>query len=218
MGITASVVGATGLVGTEVTVQLCSDPDIDAVHVLVRRAITDARVIHHPKLVQHIIDFEQLTHAEWSRSDVLFCCLGTTIKVAGSQAAFRRVDFDYVVESARWAKQSGVSYLAVISAIGANSQSNIFYNRIKGEMEAAVAALGFDTLVIMRPSLLAGKRSELRVAERFTLMMAKIAGILIPMKYRPIPADAVARAMIAATKNNVGGTIIIESDKLQHFR
>ena len=152
MGMIAGVVGATGLIGKAVVAQLCNDATIDTVHVLTRHTLADVPAAANTKLIQHVIDFNRLTTIEWPRFDVFFCCLGTTIRTAGSRAAFRTVDFDYVVESARKARQAGASHLIVVSAMGANSHSKIFYNRIKGEMEAAVATLGFDTVVLARVS------------------------------------------------------------------
>lgn len=208
------MVGATGLVGSEVVAQLCNDPDIDAVHLLVRRPLADAAIAGNPKLIQHMIDFDRLPHVAWPRSDVLFCCLGTTIKTAGSKAAFRMVDFDYVVESARQARQSGASRAIVISALGADAKSGVFYNRVKGEMEAAVMALGFDATVVLRPSFLAGERAESRPGERFALAALKFGNMFLPAKYRSVPAAAVARAMIAAAKDDSSGTTVMESDRI----
>jgi uncharacterized protein YbjT (DUF2867 family) len=217
MRITASVVGATGLVGKEVVAQLCNDAGIDAVHLLARRPLADAAIAGNPKLIQHVIDFGQLPHVAWPHSDVLFCCLGTTIKTAGSQAAFRTVDFDYVVESARQARQAGASRLIVVSSLGANARSGVFYNRVKGEMEAAVMALGFDATTLIRPSFLTGERAESRPGERFALSALKIGNLFLPAKYRAVSAIAVARAMIAAAKNNSSGMIVIESEQIQNF-
>lgn len=217
MGITVSVVGATGLVGSELVNQLCSAGGIDAVHVLVRHTLAGTPAANSVKLTQHVVDFNQLAQGEWPRCDVLMCCLGTTIKVAGSQAAFRKVDFDYVVEAARAARRAGATRLMVVSAMGANQHSIVFYNRIKGEMEAAVVSLGFDAVVIFRPSFLAGERIEHRPGERLALSMLKVGNLFLPKKYKSVPAQAVARAMLAAVKEKQRGVSIVESDQIQDY-
>lgn len=217
MGMTAGIVGATGLVGSAVVSLLCSDEEVDAVHVMVRRALPDAYLAHHPKLNQHVINFDRLASVPWPYCDVLFCCLGTTIKTAGSREAFRAVDFDYVVGSAQRARQAGASSLIVVSALGADARSKVFYNRTKGEMEAKVATLGFDSVVIVRPSLLEGARAESRLGERMALAASKIINPILPARFRPVPSQSVARAMIAAAKSKHRGIAIIESEKIAHL-
>lgn len=217
MGMIASVIGATGLVGRDVVSLLCADADVDAVHILVRRALSGPQLTNSPKLAQHVIDFDRLADISWPRCDVLFCCLGTTIKAAGSREAFRTVDFDYVVESAQRARRSGASALIVVSALGADANSKVFYSRTKGEMEAAVSILGFDSVTIIRPSLLAGAPAELRIGERLALAASKIINPFLSARYRPVPARSVARAMLASAKNGVVGITIIESEQLARF-
>ena len=214
MGMTASVVGATGLVGSALVSQLCRDDEVDAVHVLVRRALPAAVLACSPKLVQHVIDFDQSPKVSWPYSDVLFCCLGTTIRTAGSKEAFRAVDFDYVVGSAQRARNAGASGLVVVSALGANPKSKVFYNRTKGEMETGIAMLGFNSVVMVRPSLLQGVRAESRTAERLALAASKIITPILPARYRPVPAESVAHAMIAAGKRRPPGITIIESEQI----
>ena len=184
---------------------------------MTRRPLAATSLTRNPKLVQHVVDFERLTELEWPRCDVLLCCLGSTIKAAGSQAAFRKVDFDYVVESARAARKAGATRLMVVSAMGADQHASVFYNRVKGEMEAAVVSLGFDAVVIFRPSFLTGNRIENRPGERFALSAMKIGDLFLPKKYRSVPAPAVARAMLAAVKENQRGVSIVESDQIQHY-
>ncbi len=150
-----------------------------------------------------------------------WCCLGTTIKQAGSQAAFRAVDFDAVLAFAQAARAAGVPRFGVVSALGASPRSASFYNRVKGEMEAAVAALGFDSVVIARPSLLAGDRAALgqplRTGEQLALWLtAPIAG-LIPKGVRPIKARTVARGMMVALRQQQPGVRIVESGELQEL-
>jgi uncharacterized protein YbjT (DUF2867 family) len=213
----ACVVGATGLVGSELLAQLCDSESVSQVHVMTRRALTPGAIASNPKLTQHIVDFNCLQKVEWPRCDHLFCCLGTTIKAAGSQAAFRQVDFDFVVGSALQARQAGARCLLVVSAIGANPHSRTFYSRVKGEMEVAIASLGFDAVLIFRPSFLEGERLESRAGEQVVLSVLKFANRLIPRKYRSVPAQSVARAMIAAAREDHEGVVIFESDTLQSF-
>jgi uncharacterized protein YbjT (DUF2867 family) len=152
---TVLVAGASGLVGREILAAVsAADPDA-AVHALVRRPL-DIRL---PGLSVHVVDFAALPPLP--RTDDVFVALGTTIKVAGSQAAFRAVDLDAVVAVARAARSSGATRIGVVSALGADPASAVFYNRVKGEMERAVATLGFDTVVFARPSLLLGDRDRL---------------------------------------------------------
>ena len=195
--------GATGLVGREVLAALLADNSYATVHCVGRRGLP----IQHPKLVQHTVDFKALP-ALPPVNDV-FIALGTTIKVAGSQAAFRAVDFEAVVAVALAAKSSGATKLGVVSAMGADPKSSIFYNRTKGEMEEALASIGFDSLVIARPSMLAGDREALgqpaRIGERFALAVSTVLKPLIPANYRAIPARDVAYALITAVKTGQPG-------------
>ncbi len=218
MGFCVCVVGATGLVGNALLGLLCEDATITKVHVLVRRPIAEEQRINSAKLVQHVIDFDHLAEIEWPTCDILFCCLGTTIKVAGSQAAFRKVDFDYVVTAARRARENGASRFAVVSSMGAKRNSPVFYNRVKGEMEAAVTALNFPSLLILRPSILAGERAQPRPGERFALAFLKVGNLLLPKKYQSVSATAVARAMLKTATDSVSGVRVIESDQIQNFK
>lgn len=213
MAISACVVGASGLVGRELVEQLCEDPGVATVHEMVRHARSSFG--DSAKLSRHIIDFERIAMVEWPPCDALFCCLGTTIKVAGSQQAFRRVDFDYVVQSAKKAHQAGARRLLVVSAMGADQHSRIFYNRIKGEMEAAVASLGYDSVTILRPALLSGVRHERRLGERLALSALKVGNRFLPKKYQSVPARAVARTMVLASHQAARGVRVIESDAMQ---
>jgi uncharacterized protein YbjT (DUF2867 family) len=148
-----------------------------------------------------------------------YCCLGTTAKVAGSEAAFRAVDHDAVLAFACAARAAGVTRFAVVSALGASASSSTFYNRVKAEMEAGVAAVGFSHLLIVRPSLLAGDRAALdqpaRWAERLALAVAGPLSPLIPKAWRPISAACVARAMVRALRDKASGVRVIESAALQ---
>lgn len=195
----AVVAGASGLVGSELVQRLLAEPSYQRVVALARRplALSDARM----EVVT--ADFERLepTLASATKGagalDV-FCCLGTTIAVAGSEAAFRRVDHDFVVALGRWAVRAGARRLVVVSALGADAASRVFYNRVKGETERDLAALGLPSLVILRPSLLHGNRSEFRFGERVALALTAPWRRLIPARVRPIAAADVAQSMIDA--------------------
>ena len=197
------MVGATGLVGRQVLAALLADDSYTSVHSVGRRALD----LQHPKLVQHIVDFKALPALP--KVDDVFIALGTTIKVAGSQAAFRAVDFEAVVAVASAAHAAGARQLGVVSAMGADAGSAIFYNRTKGEMEEALAQIGFASLVIARPSMLAGDREALgqpaRIGERIALALSKFLKPLIPANYRAIQARDVAHALIKAVKTGQPG-------------
>lgn len=213
---TAIVVGASGLVGRALLQQLAAPRSGYAgVHALVRRAIADAPA----GVKQHVVDFSKLPVLP--AADDLYCALGTTIKVAGSQAAFRAVDFDAVLNSARAAQAAGSSRMAVVSAMGAASNSPLFYNRVKGEAEAALRALKFERLVIARPALLLGPREALGQASRpgeawMAKALTPVAGFL-PASIRPIDVQVVARAMILALQRAGDAVEVIESGELQRL-
>ena len=214
------VAGATGLVGRAVLQHLAGDTRMGRVTALVRQPAQAAGL---PDGVRStVVDFNTLGQAGQPGlppTDWALCCLGTTIKVAGSQAAFRAVDFDAVLAFARAAKVAGANRLGVVSALGADARSAVFYNRVKGEMEQALRALGLPQLVIARPSLLLGERSALGQAPRLVETLAQAwmpaIGWLIPRPLRPISADAVAAALIAALADDKPGVQVLESAALQ---
>lgn len=214
---TALLVGATGLVGGRCLARLLEDPTWSRVRVLTRRPTGAA----HTRLEEVVLDLapERLAaSAALVRGDDLLCCLGTTIKVAGSQAAFRRVDHDLVVEVARLARAGGARRLALVSSVGADPTSRSFYLRTKGEAERDVAALGYECVEVMRPSFLVGERAERRRGEALALCASSaLAGLLLgpTRRYRPIRADAVAGAMIAALKRGAPGVHVREFAELE---
>jgi len=147
----------------------------------------------------------------------VFCCLGTTIKTAGSQEAFLKVDYTYVIESARIAKSQGTPAFSVVSAMGANSKSGIFYNRVKGDMEEALQKIGFSSLLIFRPSLLIGERKEVRTGEVIGAAISNLFSFLFVSglkKYKPIQGSLVAKSMLDHAKSRKTGFLIIESDEM----
>jgi uncharacterized protein YbjT (DUF2867 family) len=212
----ALLAGATGLVGRAVLAALLTDSRIATVHCVGRRPLS----LKHPRLVSHVVNFDKLGALPGvGHLDDVFIALGTTIKVAGSEAAFRAVDFEAVLAVARAARAAGATRLGVVSAMGANPSSAIFYNRVKGEMEDALARLGFETLIIVRPSMLAGDRNALhqpaRSVENLILPAMRLFKPLIPANYRAISANAVAQALIRAVQDTVKGTRILLSGDMQ---
>ena len=215
---TALIAGATGLVGGHCLVRLLRAPEYGGVVALTRRplATTD------PKLEQRVVEFDQLGREgfDFPQVDDVFCCLGTTIKVAGSQAAFRQVDFVYVVSLASLALGRGAQQFLLVSSLGANPKSPIFYSRVKGETEAAVSALTFEGRQIFRPSILVGERREQRPGERagITVMRGVSFAMLGPLrKYRPIAAATVANAMVRVAVQAPSGVNVYESDVLERL-
>ncbi len=208
--------GASGLVGRALLAQLLAQPQTH-VHALLRRAVPDFP--SDSALSSQVIDFAR--PGTLPSASELYIALGTTIKAAGSEAAFRAVDLDAVVNVARAARTAGVTCVAVVSALGADASSRVFYNRVKGEMETQLAALGFDRLVIARPSLLAGERSALgqpsRLGEQLALTLLAPIGRLLPARVRPIAAAVVARALCVAMGQPGPPVQIIESAALHRL-
>ena len=188
-----AVAGATGLVGRCLVQQLCAEPGVAEVHGLARRPLDWT----HPKLQMHRVDFAALPALP--AVDEVYLALGTTIKIAGSQPAFRAVDFDANLAVARAAQTAGARRAGVVSAMGANAKSGVFYSRIKGDLDDALAALGFDALVIARPSMLRGDRAVLgqpvRAGELRWARLDALLRPLIPANYRAIDAADVAAAL-----------------------
>lgn len=210
---TALLAGATGLIGSEVARHWTGPGPL---HLLLRKA-RPAPQAAGPLLRDHVVDFAALPPLPTAQ--VAFCCLGTTIKVAGSQAAFRAVDFDAVLHFARAAQRAGVRRFGVVSSLGASAQSSSFYSRVKGEMEDELQRIGFATLVIARPSLLAGDRASLnqpqRLGERIALAVAGPLSALIPKAWRPVQAAVVAQALLRAVAAGAAGVQVLESSALQ---
>ncbi len=215
MARTALLYGATGLVGGELLGLLLASPDYGAVCAPGRRqlSVTDA------KLRSPVVDLsapEQL--APFSAVDDVFCCLGTTIKKAGSQEAFRRVDFDYPLAAAKAAHAAGAKQFVICTAVGADAKSAVFYNRVKGELEQALGALRFPGGVkVLHPSLLLGERGESRPGERFAIVaLGGIRGVFGgPLaKWKPIEGREVAQAMLRAALREPAGDAVYEGRSL----
>ena len=213
-GRTALLLGATGLVGSSCLELLLADERYQRVRVVSRRRAER----RHPRLQHHQVDFEELgSKPDLFRVDDLYCCLGTTMAKAGSEAAFRRVDLEYPVRAAQLAVEAGAEQFLAVSALGADPESRIFYNRVKGEMEVAVKRLPFRAVWILRPSLLLGERAERRAGERIaTLLFRPLAPLMRGRlrRYRPIAAHDVALAMLAlAHSGGTGG--VVENEAIE---
>ena len=212
---TALLVGATGLVGQQVLDLLLNSPHYAKIKVLVRRPLGKS----HPKLEEITYNFDA-PNADLVAGDDVFCCLGTTMKKAGSKEAFRQVDQKYPVQIGTFARQKGAQKYLIVTAMGANAEASIFYNRVKGEVEEELMALGYPTLHILRPSLLLGQRRETRLGEKIGEALAKVFGPLLrgPLrKYRAIDSAKVARAMVALAQQKEPGVFIHLSDSLQKY-
>lgn len=202
--------GATGLVGREILHGLLADDSVAAVHALGRRPPP----LRHPKLHHLSVDFKDIFALP--NVDEVYLALGTTIGAAGSQQAFRAVDFDANLAVARAARAEGARRLGLVSAMGASARSPIFYNRVKGELEDALAHLGYEGLVVARPSFLAGDREALgqpaRRGEAIALRASRLLRPLIPANYRAIDAKSVAQALLARVPGAKGTQVMLSGE------
>ncbi|MCS7035175.1 MAG: NAD(P)H-binding protein [Saprospiraceae bacterium] len=209
---TALLLGATGLVGRHLLQRLLDDPHYDTVITLTRRPLS----VEHPRLRSIVFDFEH-PDPEVIRADDLYCALGTTLRKAGSKAAQYRVDVEYPVAIGRIARANGVKQYLLVSSVGADARSPSFYLRMKGEVEQQLSAMGFETFISARPSLLLGERAEFRLGERIGIALEWLLRPLIPPRYRGIHADQVAAALIALAHAGLRGTHFVESEELQRL-
>lgn len=212
---TAIVFGASGLVGSNLYKELLKDASYDKIVLVVRKPL----VVINPKVQEIPLDtFEKMDVSEFQPENThVFCCLGTTIKKAGSKEEFKKVDYELPLMAAQWAKSSGFSTFIAISSIGAKAQSGNFYLRTKGEMEESIKTLNIPRTIFVRPSLLMGTRDEFRLGEEIAKMFSGVMNILFfgPFKkYRAIDAGKVAKAMIILA-NEEGSETVYESDKLE---
>jgi uncharacterized protein YbjT (DUF2867 family) len=204
---TAIIIGASGLVGHKLVNQLLNHTDFEKVRIFVRRKSG----LIHPNLEEQIIDFKQ--PESWKhlvKGDVLFSTLGTTIKKAKIKENQYRVDFTYQFEFAKAAAENGVPTYVLVSSMGSNSKAMVFYSRIKGELEDAVALLNFKKLLIFRPSILDGYRPENRVGEKIGLAISRILTRVILKKYRPTPINVLATKMIQMSVDKIAGYRLVE--------
>lgn len=210
------VAGASGLVGRALVRRLLADEAGPGVVAVVRRPLG----LSSGRRTDVVADFKRLDGVAVPPVSTAFCALGTTIAKAGSEAAFRAVDVDAVVAFARLARRAGAKRFLLVSALGADPRSRVFYNRTKGEAEEAVKAIGFDGVALFRPSLLVGERAESRPAERAAIVASGLfswamAGPLA--RWKPVPAESVAAAMVAAASGTLTGVRIVENDEIHRL-
>jgi uncharacterized protein YbjT (DUF2867 family) len=210
---TLLIFGGTGMVGQQLLTQALAADWVSQVVAPTRRPLA-----RHDKLENPIIDFEALPElAHWWKADAMLCALGTTIKLAGSQQAFRHVDHELVLQTAKLAKSAGTPCFVLNSSMGADAASGNFYLKVKGELEADLSALGFESLSLVRPSLLdAGDRPDSRPGEQLGLWFGKRLSAFIPKRYQPVSTRNVAKSMLEAALNAKTGIHIMESDKLHY--
>ncbi|MGE5394199.1 MAG: NAD(P)H-binding protein [Candidatus Saccharibacteria bacterium] len=211
MNRTANIIGDSGLVGQQLLTQLLNHPRYIKVRSFVRRPSG----MTHPKLEEIIIDFDQPD--SWRmlvQGNALFSTLGTTLKTAGSQENQYRVDFTYQYEFAKAAAQNGVGAYLLVSSMGANPRASVFYSRMKGELEEAVARLSFQKVLVFRPSILEGDRKENRPAEKMGLVVTHFITRFMMKKYRPMPVDLLAEKMIQLSVDPSTGIRTIENNEI----
>jgi uncharacterized protein YbjT (DUF2867 family) len=209
---TALIAGGTGLIGGQLLQLLLASDRYSRVIGLARSDVKS-----HPKLIQVKTDGTDLALKLTERADDVFCCLGTTMAKAGSKEKFYQVDFTYPLELAKATLGMGAEQFLIVTALGADKKSPVYYNRVKGEVEEAVSGLGFNSLHIFRPSLLLGERTENRTGEDAAKFFYRVFGFLIPKKFKAIDASKVARAMHHFASMNRNGIFIHESLQLQDF-
>ena len=214
---TALIIGSTGLIGSHLLDLLLESQEYEKVITFVKR---DSG-IQHPKLKQHIIDFDKPdTYKELVVGDDFFCSIGTTIKKAGSQDAFRKVDFEYPKQFASLAQQNKVNQFLIITSLGADANSSNFYLKTKGEIQDFLKNCAFESISILQPSLLLGNRTEFRLGEKMGVYFMKLFSFLFIgnlKKYKAIQSEAVAKAMFIIAQKNYKGFQIIESDSIQEI-
>lgn len=209
----ALIAGPTGLVGALLLDLLLEETAYDRVIALSRKPLPK----QHPKLDNKVVDFDALEATSELRADDVFCCLGTTIRQAGSQEAFRKVDYEYPLALARIAKDLGARQYLLITALGSDKNSSIFYNRVKGDVEAAIGELGIPCFHIIEPSMLLGDRKEHRGGEGVGKFVMKALDFIIPKKYKAIEASKVARGMVVIARQGQPGRHIHSSGELQDY-
>lgn len=213
---TATLIGATGLIGGELLNLLLVDNYFETIRALVRRPF-DKR---HSKLEKKLVDFNDSDSllVALDNSDAIFCAVGTTQrKVKGDKEAYRKVDYDIPVHTARFCKMTGCETIVLVSSVGANSKSNNFYLKLKGEVEDEVTTMGIKSVHVMRPSMLLGERNESRPLEKVGQPLMKAFSFLIPAKYKPIEAKDVAKAMLAAAMKKETGFFVYEYREMMNL-
>jgi uncharacterized protein YbjT (DUF2867 family) len=214
---TALMIGSTGLIGSYLLELLLDSNDYEKVITFVKR---DSG-IQHPKLTQHIVDFDKPeTYKSFIKGDDFFCTIGTTINKAGSKEAFRKVDFTYPSQFATFATQNKVKQFLIVSSLGADLNSGNFYLKTKGEIEAFLRDSSFDSVSVLQPSLLLGNRTEFRLGEKVGTFFMKTFSFLFLgklKKYKPIESAAVATVLLKVAQRNDQGFKIYESDTIEQI-
>ncbi|MBN1951034.1 MAG: hypothetical protein JW801_07510 [Bacteroidales bacterium] len=210
----ALIFGATGLTGKELSLQLIHSDYYNSVNVAGRSALE----LEHPRLRSYLVELDHLEHfkPDCIIHDV-YICLGTTLKKAGSKAAFRKVDYEYVMKIGNWAKEQEIQRVAVISSMGTSPSTRNFYLKTKAEMEAGLVAINLPALVILRPSILLGKRTEFRFLEMISQVVMRAFSSLMTgrlARYRGVEATKLARAMFKALINATEGVTIVENESI----
>ncbi|MEH7255662.1 oxidoreductase [Neobacillus niacini] len=214
---TALILGATGLIGKELVKIISESDQYEKIRLLVRKSIE----INDERFEIHIVNFDELhEYSELFQVNDVFCCLGTTIKKAKTKEAFRKVDYEYPLEAAKLARVNGVEKFLLVSAMGADANSRIFYNQVKGKLEESLKRLNLPSLQIFRPSLLLGKREEFRLGEKVAekasgFLNFIMIGPLLP--YRGIQAEKVADAMVVVAQSTINGTTVYPSHKIDQM-
>lgn len=210
----ALLLGATGLVGGECLKRLATDDDFDRVIVLTRTSLPET--LSGPKIESHVIDFDRIGECRHLlKAATVFCALGSTIRKAGTREQFYKVDFTCVHGIAGICAGQGTEHFLIVSSMGANARSKIFYSRVKGELEEALKRLPFRSLSIFRPSLILGERKEFRCKEEISKFASRFLAFAIPGKYRPVEAADIAKAMLKAAHASPDGLRIYESDEIR---
>ncbi|HKO15234.1 MAG TPA: NAD(P)H-binding protein [Gemmatimonadaceae bacterium] len=208
------LVGATGLVGRECLRLLLPDALVSRVVVIARRPLSPD--VHSPRMAVHVMDFDRLSeHASLFDTDAIICTLGTTIRDAGSRERFRAVDFGFPLAVAQLGRAGGARHFLLVSALGADATSRVFYNRVKGELESAVLALGYPRVTIVRPSLLLGRRTPARLGEEVAKRVVRWVGPVVPRGLRPVEARRVAEALVREAHESASGVRIISSAEIR---
>ncbi len=207
----ANVIGTSGLVGQQLVSQLLDHPDFELVRIFVRRKTG----MSHPKLEEHLVDFDKPeVWKELISGDVSFSTMGTTLKTAKTKENQYRVDFTYQYNFAKVSAENGVYTFILVSSMGANAGSSVFYSRMKGELEDSVSKFGFKKLLIMQPSILDGNRVERRVGEAISLVVSRFLTRFILKEYRPTPVDMLAAKMIRLSLDQMDGIRVVEGSEI----
>ena len=213
---TVTLIGATGLIGSHLLGLLQSDQEISLIKVLVRRPVA----FNNPKIKTIVLDFTdyETFKSEIKDSDIVFCAVGTTNKkVKGDKEEYKKIDYDIPVHAAKFSSETGCPQFVFVSSIGANSESNNFYLKLKGKVEDAICTMNIQTVLIFRPSLLLGKRQEFRLGELIGKIFIKAVSFLLPSQMKPIRAHDVAKSILEATKKGLKGNIIFHYKEMKQL-